>query len=133
MSQTTEQLKQLTVNFFQEVLGNQNFSLIPQTLADGYTFNGAAQTPDQLQGWIEGMHSNYPGMNFLIETILAEDETVALRWRLVIPPCPAAPAGGHYIGTNIIVWAGGKAISNDQNDLLGQNVLVSASSTPAQA
>lgn len=126
MSFDTDTQKQNVVKFFQEVMTNQNFTLIPTLLADEYTFNGAPQTGAQLTGWIQAMHAKMPGLNFLIETIICEGNTVALRWRMVVPDSPQVPGGGYAVGTNMIVSAGGKAISNDQNDQLGHNVLVLA-------
>ena len=129
MSDDTDLQKQNVIKFFDEVMTKQNFALIPELLADGYTFNGSVQDPGGLQAWVTGMHAAMPGMSFVIETILAEGQSVALRWRLIVPDGPLAPGGGHVCGTNIIVSAGGKAITNDQNDLLGSNVLVLADGT----
>jgi hypothetical protein len=39
---------------------------------------------------------------------------VALRWRMTIPAGTGRPAG-HIIGTNILVFVAGQAISNDQS------------------
>lgn len=124
MTQTSDQNKAATVKFFQEVLTNQNYALIPQMLDPDYRFNGQPQTVAGLTGWIDSIHAAYPGLNFLVEAILAEDESVALRWRMTVPAGVAHPNGGYFIGTNIIVFAGGKAISNDQNDQLGHATFV---------
>ena len=129
MSLDTDTQKQNVVKFFQEVLTNQNFSLIPDLLTTDYTFNGQPQDAAGLTGWIQSMHAAMPGLNFLIEAILCEGVTVALRWRMVVPDSPQVPGGGYALGTNLIVSAGGKAISNDQNDLLGHNILVLANGT----
>ena len=129
MSQDTDIQKQKVVKFFQEVLTNQNFALIPDLVTDDYTFNGAHQDAAGLTAWVQTMHAKMPGMHFLVESIISEGDTVALRWRMVVPDSPQVPGGGHAIGTNMIVQAGGKAISNDQNDLLGHNVLVLADGT----
>lgn len=129
MTDSTDLQKQNVIKFFDEVMTKQNFALVPQLLADGYTFNGQPQDQAGLEAWITGMHIAMPGMYFVIETILAEGQSVALRWRLVVPDSPQVPGGGHVCGTNIIVSAGGKAISNDQNDRLGKNILVLANGT----
>lgn len=125
MTATSDQNKATTVRFFVEVMTGQQFDLIPKILSPDYTFNGAAQNNAALIGWITSMHADHPGLSFLVETILAEDESVALRWRLVVPPSSTNPSGGYFLGTNIIVFAGGMAISNCQNDMLGKATFVS--------
>jgi hypothetical protein len=129
MSFDTDTQKQNVVKFFQEVLSNQNFALIPELMTDAYLFNGVPQNAASLTGWIQSMHAAMPGLHFLIESIICEGNTVALRWRMVVPDSKNVPGGGYALGTNMIVSAGGKAITNDQNDLLGHNVLVLANGT----
>jgi len=114
MSAISDKNKDLTRTFFEAVLNNQQFDLIPQMLSPAYTFNGAPQTAQQNQDWVRGLHASYPGLHFTIEAILGDGDLVALRWRLDAPAAAGRPAGSAR-GTNILAFADGQAISNVQN------------------
>jgi len=114
MSATSDANKALTMKFFDAVLNNQQLALVPQMISPAYAFNGQPQTAQQLQGWVGSLHTDFPGLHFTIEAILAEDDMVALRWRLDAPAAAGRPAGSAR-GTNILTFAGGQATSNVQN------------------
>jgi len=115
MTDVTEANKAAAARFWQETLTNQNFALIPKLLASNYQYNGHPMEQASLVGWIKGLHAQFPGLQFVIETILAENDSVALRWRMNVPQSDKSPAG-YVRGTNILVFALGQCISNDQND-----------------
>ena len=64
-------------------------------------------------GWVQALRSEFSGLVFTIEAILAEDDKVALRWRMTAPASGAGGAG-YVTATNILSFVGGQAISNDQ-------------------
>ena len=105
--------KKLAEQFWNEVLNGQNYELVPALLSPKYKFNGVQTAPDATIGWVKGLHAEYPDLNFTIEDILAEDNKVALRWRLHVTE-PKSGQKGYFTGTNIIVFEGDQAITNDQ-------------------
>jgi hypothetical protein len=113
MSHEAERNKKTTVKFWEQVLNDQNFDLVPELLSPDYKFNGMATNAAQTIGWVKGMHQEMPDLHFTIETILAEDDKVALRWRLTATD-PATKKKSYNLGTNIIVFKDGKAVTNDQ-------------------
>jgi hypothetical protein len=62
---------------------------------------------------VQTLRAGAPGLHFVIEAILAEDEKVALRWRMNLPAGAGRPAGS-IVGTNILSFIGGQALTNDQ-------------------
>jgi hypothetical protein len=114
MSGSSDTNKDLTRKYFEEVLNNQHFALIPQLLNADYTFNGAPQPAAENEAWVRGLHADFPGLHFQIEAILGESNLVALRWRMDAPAAGGRPAG-FTRGTNILTFAAGQAISNFQD------------------
>jgi predicted ester cyclase len=113
MSKTSDHNKALTVKFFEQVFNEGNFAIIDDMIGPDYTYNGHATTGEQTKAWANGLRSRFPDLHFTIEAILAEDEKVALRWRMV----GTDKQTGHRVttsGTNILFIVDGKAISNDQ-------------------
>jgi predicted ester cyclase len=111
MSQTSDYNKSLTVKFFEQVFNHQNYGIVAELLSPDYKFNGVKTSADQTIAWAKGLHQKFPDLNFVIETILGEDNNVALRWRM---NCTADGVKGYITGTNILVFVSGQAISNDQ-------------------
>ncbi len=114
MSETSDENKALTVRFFEEAFNHGNLGVVDELLSPDYAFNGHAFPPSGTKAWATGLLTQFPGLHFIVEAILAEDDKVALRWRMTIPAATGRPAG-HIIGTNILVFAAGQAISNDQS------------------
>lgn len=114
MSETSDENKALTVRFFEEAFNNGNLSVVDELLSPAYAYNGHPVPPAGTKAWATGLLTQFPGLHFIIEAILAEDDKVALRWRMTLPAGVGRPAG-HIIGTNILVFAAGQAISNDQS------------------
>jgi predicted ester cyclase len=121
-----EDNKQVAEDFFLKAINEQNFDVLARILSPMYTYNGDPSSLEANKEWIIGLHSTYPGLDFSIEDILAEDDKVALRWRMTAPAAGPRPAGWST-GTNIAHVEDGQLVSNFQN---GQ---VSDSWTPAPA
>lgn len=105
--------KKLAEQFWNEVLNEQNYELVPKLLSPDYKFNGVATPPPATIGWVKSLHQKYPDLKFTIEDILADEHKVALRWRLTATD-PASGLRGYHTGTNIIVFKDDQAITNDQ-------------------
>lgn len=114
MSETSDENKALTVRFFEEAFNQGNLGVVDELLSPDYTYNGHPSPPAGTKAWVTGLLTQFPGLHFIIEAILAEDDKVALRWRMAIPADAGRPAG-HIIGTNILVFVAGQAVSNDQS------------------
>ena len=113
MSKESDYNKSLTVKFFEQVFNQQNYDLVKVLISPNYKFNGVATTADQTVAWAKSLHAKYPGLHFSIETILGEDEKVALRWRMDVTE-PNSKLKGYVSGTNILVFVSGQALTNDQ-------------------
>ena len=116
--------KQLAIDFFSKGINDQNFDVIARILSPLYTYNGDASSVAGNKEWIIGLHSQYPGLAFTFEDILAEGDKVAVRWKMAAPAAVARPAGW-MTGTNIVQIADDQILSNYQNGTL------SSSWTPA--
>jgi predicted ester cyclase len=113
MSATSDHNKALTVRFFEQVFNQGDLAIIDELIGPDYTFNGVPTTPEATKAWAQSLRARFPDLRFMIETILGEDEKVALRWRMV----GTDQQSGHKVtttGTNILVIVDGKALSNDQ-------------------
>ena len=111
MSEASDLNKANTVRFFNRVFNEGDMDVIDELISPGYKFNGVATSAEATKGWAAGLRNAFPDLHFSIEAILAEHESVALRWRM-----NGTREGvlGHIVGTNILVFADGQAISNDQ-------------------
>jgi hypothetical protein len=78
MSQQSDFNKSQTVKFFEQVFNHQNYAIVPTLLDKDYKFNGVPTSAAQTVDWDKGLQQKYPGLHFSIETILGEDEKVAL-------------------------------------------------------
>src|SRR3954470_14281922 len=109
MSQVSDLNKSLTVRFFEQVFNQQNYSVVATILSPDYKFNGQPTSADDTIAWAKGLQQKFPGLHFLIEAILGEDEKVALRWRMTATDA-ASGAKGYVTGTNILVFVNGQAL-----------------------
>ena len=114
MSDTSDENKALTVRFFEEAFNQGNLGVVDELLRPDYAYNGHPSPPAGTKAWVTRLRTQFPGLQFIVEAILAEDDKVALRWRMMIPVAAGRPAG-HIVGTNILVFAAGQAVSNDQS------------------
>lgn len=108
MSDTSDQNKANTIEFFMQVFNQGDVGLISSLLSPDYKYNGQPSSVADNVGWVNSLRAKFPGLQFSIESILAEDDKVALRWRLTVQ------AGFTMTATNILTFVGGKAVTNDQ-------------------
>lgn len=113
MSELSDMNKGLTIYFFEQVFNHQNYDIVASLISPDYKYNGVPGTAAETVGFAKELQQKYPGLHFVIQAILAEDDKVALRWRMNVAD-PASGQKGYVTGTNIIVYADAKAISNDQ-------------------
>lgn len=113
MSDTSDLNKANTTKFFNLVFNEGNMGVINELISPDYKFNGVATTHDGTAAWATGLRKEYPDLHFSIERILAENDNVALRWRMTATN--AEKVAGYISGTNILVFVGGQAIINDQS------------------
>lgn len=113
MSDVSDDNKANTVKFFMEVFNQGDVGLVGELLSPDYKYNGAPSSVQDNVNWVNALRSQIPGLQFTIEAILAEDDLVALRWRMTAPAHGSTPAG-FVTATNILRFVGGQAITNDQ-------------------
>lgn len=113
MSEISDQNKANTVKFFMEVFNEGDVGLVADLLSPDYKYNGQPSSVAGNQAWVQALRSEFPGLQFTIEAILAEDNLVALRWRMTAPAHGSTP-GGYVTATNILSFIGGQALTNDQ-------------------
>ncbi len=113
MSDTSDQNKATVIKFFMDGIGNADLGVLAAILSPSYQYNGQPSSVKDNQTWVQGMHQAYPGLVMSIEQILAEDDLVALRWRMDVPASGNTKAQ-FATATNIIALIGGQAIANTQ-------------------
>lgn len=113
MSATSDQNKATVEKFFMEAVGAGDLQLFAALLSPSYQYNGEASSVQANQQWVTGLHQQFPGLSMSIEQILAENDLVALRWRMDVPAAGGQPAG-YFTATNIISLIGGQALTNWQ-------------------
>ncbi|MBC7404501.1 MAG: ester cyclase [Cytophaga sp.] len=113
MSNISDFNKECTKKFFTAAINSGDMSVIAELISPDYKFNGVATTADVTKAWALDLRQQFPDIHFLIESILAEDDSVALRWRMT--GTNKAGVKGYIVGTNILVFFNGQAISNNQN------------------
>jgi predicted ester cyclase len=111
MSATSDLNKANTVRFFDTVFNQGETGLALELLSSDYKFNGVPTSPAATRQWADALRAQFPDLHFSIERILAENDSVALRWRMT---GTRDGVKGYVTGTNILVFAGGRAIANDQ-------------------
>ena len=110
----TEENKRIVTALFDLALNQQDFEKASPLLSPTYTYNGEASSGADNRAWVISLHAAYPGLHFSFDEILAENDLVALRWRMTAPAHKDRPAG-YRTGTNILRVADGQVQSNVQN------------------
>jgi hypothetical protein len=129
MSQT---LKESVRWFFLEVFNKGNFVPIDDLIGDNYTFNGQAQTGDQIKQWVTFLRTSLEGLTFTVNDLLQDENQVAIRWTLVGTNATTKVLMTNT-GTNILTFVDGKAVSNWQNGGTPQDQHPVQQSVPAAA
>lgn len=106
-------LEKMVREFWEAVLNQGDTSSVATVLSPAYTFNGQAQSPDGVAGWVTALHQQFAPLHFTIDDLLGQGDKIAIRWTL------EATEKGHAVttsGTNIITFdATPQAVSNWQN------------------
>lgn len=113
MSAVSDSNKALMARFFQQVFNEGDMAIVDAVIGPDYKYNGHPTSAADTKAWAQSLRSKYPDLHFVIETMLGEDDKVALRWRMLCTD----PQSGQKVsatGTNIIVIVNHQAISNDQ-------------------
>ncbi|HEY1928382.1 MAG TPA: nuclear transport factor 2 family protein [Caulobacteraceae bacterium] len=121
MSDLSDQNKQITLTFFEQVFNQGNMDIVAQMIDPSYRFTrdgqvliGGGDPVASTVGWAQGLRNAVANLHCVIDAIVAEDDKVALRWRMnANDKTTNAPITA--IGTNIITFVGGKAVANDQS------------------
>ncbi|MEO0816584.1 MAG: nuclear transport factor 2 family protein [Pseudomonadota bacterium] len=109
-------VKRVALQFIIEGMVRRNYDEACKVYDKDYTFNGKHRPWEDVVAWIEGLHARNPNFKFVIEDILAEDDRVALRWKLIGGGEDDRPLG-YTGGTNILTVKDGRVVDNMQNGL----------------
>jgi hypothetical protein len=116
MSDTEDQNKAAINQFFIDGIGNANLGVIAALLSPDYQYCGQPSSVKDNQTWVTGLHQQCPGLVISIEQMLAEDDLVALRWRMDVP-AHGITVASFATATNIITMLGGQAVANTQTPM----------------
>jgi steroid delta-isomerase-like uncharacterized protein len=79
----TEQNKMLARRLFEEVWNGKNLAVLDELVAPNFVFHNSVQTlygPEGFKQFATTYHNAFPQAYFAIEDVIAEGDTVALRW-----------------------------------------------------
>jgi predicted ester cyclase len=115
--------------FFDQVFNKGNLAVVDE-LASSYTFDGQPQDPSAFKTFVTNLRTNFPNLQFVFQTTLAEGNQVAVRWQLTATHTGGTNPTGNQVtatGTNILTFnSAGAADSNIQN---GTCTIVSGAGT----
>ena len=80
---STEQNKTLARRLFEEVWNGKNLAVLDELVAPNFVFHNSVQTiygPEGFKQFATTYHNAFPKAYFTIEDVIAEGDTVALRW-----------------------------------------------------
>ena len=80
---STQQNKAIATRLFEEVWNSKNLAVLDELLAPNFVFHNSVQTfygSDGFKQFATTYHTAFPETHFTIEDVIAEGETVALRW-----------------------------------------------------
>ena len=80
---STEQNKMVARRLFEEVWNSKNLAVLDEMLAPNFVFHNSVQTlygPDGFKQFATTYHTAFPEAHFTIEDVIAEGDTVVLRW-----------------------------------------------------
>ena len=80
---STEQNKALARRLFEEVWNGKNLAVLDELVAPNFVFHNSVQTlygPEGFKQFATTYHNAFPEAYFTIEDVIAEGDTVALRW-----------------------------------------------------
>ena len=74
-----EQNKAVVRRFYDEVITQQRLDILDQVLGDPYVSHDLPSDPTALARFIRGFHAAFPDGQMVIEQVIAEGDTVAMR------------------------------------------------------
>jgi steroid delta-isomerase-like uncharacterized protein len=80
---STEQDKMLARHLFEEVWNSKNLAVMDELVAPNFVFHNSVQTlygPEDYKRFAMSYHSAFPQAHFTVDDVIAEGDTVALRW-----------------------------------------------------
>ena len=80
---STEQNKMLARRLFEEVWNDKNLAVLDELVASNFVFHNSVQTlygPEGFKQFATTYHNAFPEAHFTVEDVIAEGDTVALRW-----------------------------------------------------
>ena len=80
---STEQNKMLARHLFEEVWNSKNLDVLDEMVAPNFVFHNSVQTlygPEGFKQFARTYHTAFPQAHFTIEDVIAEGDTVVLRW-----------------------------------------------------
>jgi predicted ester cyclase len=80
---STEQNKMLARRLFEEVWSSKNLAVVDELVAPNFVFHNSVQTlygPEGYKQFATTYHNAFPKAHFTVEDVIAEGDTVALRW-----------------------------------------------------
>jgi steroid delta-isomerase-like uncharacterized protein len=80
---STEQDKMLARHLFEEVWNCKNLAVMDELVAPNFVFHNSVQTlygPEDYKRFAMSYHNAFPEAHFTVDDVIAEGDTVALRW-----------------------------------------------------
>jgi steroid delta-isomerase-like uncharacterized protein len=80
---STEQNKMLARRLFEEMWNSKSLAVVDELVAPNFVFHNSVQTlygPEGFKQFAMTYHTAFPEAHFTIEDVIAEGDTVALRW-----------------------------------------------------
>lgn len=80
---STEQNTMLARRLFEETWNSKNLAVLDEMVAPNFVFHNSVQTfygPEGFKQFATTYHSAFPEAHFTIEDVIAEGDTVVLRW-----------------------------------------------------
>ena len=80
---STEQDKMLARRLFEEIWNSKNLAVMDELVAPNFVFHNAVKTlygPEDYKRFAMSYHNAFPEARFTVEDVIAEGDTVALRW-----------------------------------------------------
>ena len=80
---STEQNKMLARHLFEETWNSKNLAVLDEMVAPNFVFHNSVQTfygPEGFKQFAATYHTAFPEAHFSIEDVIAEGDTVVLRW-----------------------------------------------------
>jgi predicted ester cyclase len=109
-----QDMKQRMMRYFNDVINKGQVELIGQMFDPGYTFDGQPFSAALQTQWVQKLRAAVPNVHFEVQAILAEDASVAFRWKMTGTDLQGEQQ--ELTGTNIVTMDDrNMALTNMQN------------------